>query len=367
MNALGKIFDAQEVQERQEFFGLFSKTIFNAIGDLGLKEGSPEKIALDAAAGAFIAKLGGADAMSGLTGAAIAQLAENFLKDIKDPLVHQLMSYVISGTATKLISGSFQTGAAIGTNEAKYNYLTHEQQKQYKDKITAIEDSDMSEAEKEKAKKEVDEYYINLSREQTAKGESGEEEGLGYEYGYDPEMGGAINILPNDINAQNKLLQNISALNIGKTIDTSSWKSNELKTITIGGNVGFGEFLGASGSTGFAMDDHYNMYRVTIVGVSAGIDASKFTTASLLKVLSKVTAGYNSQTINGNYTTEELKDKYAGSSTGGSVTHMLINIGLSKAGDELVANYGASSGLASVDYLQTKLEYIGNARTGKYE
>ena len=367
LNALGKIFDAQEVQERQEFFGLFSKTIFNAIGDLGLKEGSPEKIALDAAAGAFIAKLGGADAMSGLTGAAIAQLAENFLKDIKDPLVHQLMSYVISGTATKLISGSFQTGAAIGTNEAKYNYLTHEQQKQYKDKITAIEDSDMSEAEKEKAKKEVDEYYINLSREQTAKGESGEEEGLGYEYGYDPEMGGAINILPNDINAQNKLLQNISALNIGKTIDTSSWKSNELKTITIGGNVGFGEFLGASGSTGFAMDDHYNMYRVTIVGVSAGIDASKFTTASLLKVLSKVTAGYNSQTINGNYTTEELKDKYAGSSTGGSVTHMLINIGLSKAGDELVANYGASSGLASVDYLQTKLEYIGNARTGKYE
>lgn len=156
LNALGKIFDAQEVQERQEFFGLFSKTIFNAIGDLGLKEGSPEKIALDAAAGAFIAKLGGADAMSGLTGAAIAQLAETFLKDIKDPLVHQLMSYVISGTATKLISGSFQTGAAIGTNEAKYNYLTHKQYDDYQAELEACK----GDAEKEK---EVKQKYEVIS------------------------------------------------------------------------------------------------------------------------------------------------------------------------------------------------------------
>ena len=130
LNSLGKIFDAKDVAEQQELFGLLSKNLFNVIGDLGLKEGSPEKIALDAAAGAFISKLSGTDIKSGMTGAAITQLAENFLKDVKDPTVHQLLANAISGAVTKMTGGNAQTGAAMGTNEAKHNYLFHDQIKQ---------------------------------------------------------------------------------------------------------------------------------------------------------------------------------------------------------------------------------------------
>lgn len=363
-NALGKIFDAQEVQERQEFFGLFSKTIFNAIGDLGLKEGSPEKIALDAAAGAFIAKLGGADAMSGLTGAAIAQLAENFLKGTKDPLVHQLLSYVISGSVTKLAGGSFQTGAAIGTNEAKYNYLTHEQQKQYKDKIAAIEDSDMSEAEKEKAKKEVDEYYINLSREQTAKGESGEEEGFGYEYGYDPEMGGAINILPNDINAQNKFQQYLSFMEVGKNIDTSQWSENELRTFTLGTGMSLAKFASVGGSLGVAKDQKGNVYKVYMVSGNVGISLDNFNVSDVVKALSKVTVGMSSQKINGDYDAIDLMKEYTKDSFTVNATHAGISVGLSRPVGELDKNgtgsYGGSSSLTDVNIGYIHLEYVGN-------
>lgn len=59
-------------------------------------------------------------------------------------------------------------------------------------------------------------YYIELSRNQTEQGISGEKEGFGYEYGYDPELGGMLNVLPNDINASNNLRQLLTAFEVGK-------------------------------------------------------------------------------------------------------------------------------------------------------
>lgn len=346
MNALGKIFDAQEVQERQEFFGLFSKTIFNAIGDLGLKEGSPEKIALDAAAGAFIAKLGGADAMSGLTGAAIAQLAENFLKDIKDPLVHQLMSYVISGTATKLISGSFQTGAAIGTNEAKYNYLTHKQYADYQAELEACK----GDAEKEK---EVKEKYKKLSDEQTLAGDLGEASGEGFEWGIDLDENGEFKgfTVSGDLSAVANSRENEIIEFMTNGIDKTGWKDNEIRMYTIGGNLGAKKFLGGSITCGYAVDKAGNVYTVIAGSAGAGVNLNNITTKDIAKAMSVVAVDVNKQFATGGVVEkEELKKYYSGLSFSLSKTTTGIQVNVSAGENGSNPGYGIGNSVNSIEF-----------------
>ncbi len=149
LNALGKIFDKQTVQEQQELAGLFGEEVFKAIGNLGLPEGSLEKITLDAFAGGLMAKLGGGSFASGAAGAAFNQIIINELANIKDPALMQWASAVLGAAAAKVVGGNVQTGASTAVSETKNNYLSHWQKEERKRQLNEaylIEDSEARQA-----------------------------------------------------------------------------------------------------------------------------------------------------------------------------------------------------------------------------
>lgn len=135
VNALGKIFDKQTVQEQQELAGLFGEEVFKAIGNLGLKEGSAEKVALDAFAGGLMAKLGGDSFVSGAAGAGFNQIVMNELKNIKDPAAMQWASMIVGAAAGKVVGGNAQTGASVAASETKNNVLSHLEAKEMEDEL----------------------------------------------------------------------------------------------------------------------------------------------------------------------------------------------------------------------------------------
>ncbi len=135
LNKLGKIFDKKKVQEQQELSALFGKEVFKAIGDLGLKEGSAEKVALDTFAGGVMSKLGGSSFASGAAGAGITQLVMNELKNIKDPAVLQWASAIVGAAAAKLVGGDAKTGASVAVSETKNNWLSHDEQVSFANRL----------------------------------------------------------------------------------------------------------------------------------------------------------------------------------------------------------------------------------------
>ncbi|WP_371366993.1 Toxin CdiA [Sporomusa rhizae] len=171
VNALGKIFDKAKVQEQQELARVFGEEAFKAIGDLNLKEGSPEKAALDAFAGGLMAKLGGGNFASGAAGAGFNQLLMNELKNIKDPAVMQWASAIVGAAAAKLVGGNAQTGASVAASETKNNFLSHEQyakyQKQLKELKEKLEDGSISPEEYNEAVNKVVTNWAAKDKEQT--------------------------------------------------------------------------------------------------------------------------------------------------------------------------------------------------------
>nr|WP_232035792.1 hemagglutinin repeat-containing protein [Methylomusa anaerophila] len=130
VNALGKIFDKQTVQEQQELAGLFGEEVFKAIGNLGLKEGSAEKVALDAFAGRLMAQLGGGSFASGAAGAAFNQIVINELEKIGNPAAMQWASVIVGAAAAKVVGGNARTGASVAASETKNNFLSDWQKEQ---------------------------------------------------------------------------------------------------------------------------------------------------------------------------------------------------------------------------------------------
>ncbi|MDT8903388.1 hemagglutinin repeat-containing protein [Anaeroselena agilis] len=125
LNTLGKIFDKKTVQEQQELAKVFGEVAFKAIGDLGLPDGSDEKVALEAFAGGLMAKLGGGSFASGLAGAGFTQLVMNELANIKDPAALQWASAIVGVIAANLVGGDAQTAAAVAVSEIRNNRLSH--------------------------------------------------------------------------------------------------------------------------------------------------------------------------------------------------------------------------------------------------
>nr|OZC14107.1 hypothetical protein SPSIL_50350 [Sporomusa silvacetica DSM 10669] len=145
LNALGKIFDKKTVQEQQELAKVFGEVTFDVIGNLGLKEGSPEKVALDAFAGGLMAKLGGGNFASGAAGAGFNQLLMNELKNIKDPAAMQWASAIVGAIAAKIIGGNTMTGASVAASETKNNWLNHNEQYAFELKLAqALDSKDVS-------------------------------------------------------------------------------------------------------------------------------------------------------------------------------------------------------------------------------
>ncbi|GEM_PF-194323 len=125
LNALGKIFDKKTVAEQQELAKVFGEVAFKLVGDLGLKEGSAEKAALDAVVGGIMSQLGGGSFVSGSAGAGLNQLTMNELAKIEDPALRQWASAIVGAAAAGAAGGDLQAGASVAVSEIRNNDFEH--------------------------------------------------------------------------------------------------------------------------------------------------------------------------------------------------------------------------------------------------
>ena len=373
LNKIGEIFDKTKVEERQELAGLFGEIAYKAVGDLAIKngwqEGSAEKNALHALVGGIMSELTNSGFLAGASGAMINEMIQDKLSDMfKDnPAMHQWASALIGGVVAQVAADNAQAGAGTASSGTKNNFLTHEQERERRAKLDEIDRRvDLTEEEKAEKKEEVNNYYIELSRAQTEQGKTGEKEGFGYEYGYDPELGGAMNVLPNDLNAQNSLQQYETFMNIGNSIDSSQWKENELRTYTFGSGVNLVKFVSMNGAIGLAKDQKGNVYKVYVVTVDAGVslDNLNIKMSDVFKALNKFTVNATTQAVRGTYDADDLRKEYTKDSFSFSATHAGINISASRTTDDLdkngTASVGGSSNITNVNLGYIHLEYVGN-------
>ncbi|WP_371360868.1 HNH/endonuclease VII fold putative polymorphic toxin [Sporomusa malonica] len=125
VNALGKIFDKKTVQERQELAQVFGEEAFKAVGNLGLKPGSPEKATIDAVLGGIMAQLGGSSFVSGAASAGFSQILQSELSKIQDPAMRQWASAIIGAAAAGVAGGDIQAGASVAVGEIRNNDFEH--------------------------------------------------------------------------------------------------------------------------------------------------------------------------------------------------------------------------------------------------
>ncbi len=127
-DGLKEIFDQQKVQERLEMGQVAGEVGMRAAGDIAQKmdweEGSKEKVILHGIVGAGIAALGGGDALSGLTGAAVSQLASKAMQDYLRG--NDIDPNSVEGRLLMEL-GSVAVGAAVGGGSGAASALAGEQ------------------------------------------------------------------------------------------------------------------------------------------------------------------------------------------------------------------------------------------------
>ena len=184
LNTLSEIFDKKKIEEKQEYVNILSQVGYRLIGDIaGHKENELNKkaekarkennsilaekyereakkwsesgtnrIAMHGIMGALVSKEAGAGMAKGLTGAGLNALLQKELGKIKDKEVHKIASAAIG-----YLAGG-KTGAAIAHQATTFNYLTHEQYKQYLD--------DMKNAKTEEEKKRLQKDWEAIDERQ---------------------------------------------------------------------------------------------------------------------------------------------------------------------------------------------------------
>ena len=184
LNKLSEIFDKKKIEEKQEYVNILSQVGYRLIGDIaGHKENELNKkaekarkennsilaekyekeakkwsesgtnrIAMHGIMGALVSKEAGAGMTKGLTGAGLNALLQKELGKIKDKEVHKIASAAIG-----YLAGG-KTGAAIAHQATTFNYLTHEQYKQYLD--------DMKNAKTEEEKKRLQKDWEAIDEKQ---------------------------------------------------------------------------------------------------------------------------------------------------------------------------------------------------------
>lgn len=124
LNALGKIFDKQTVEERQELVSVFGEVAAEEIHKLsvskGWKDGDPNKVALHTILGTLMAQMSGGNPLSGGFSAGLNEALQKELANLPSD-VRQWASYVIGSAAAKLAGGTPQTGGSIAANGTKNN------------------------------------------------------------------------------------------------------------------------------------------------------------------------------------------------------------------------------------------------------
>ena len=184
LNTLSEIFDKKKIEEKQEYVNILSQVGYRLIGNIAdrkeseLKrkaeearknnnrmeaetyekaagkwsESGSNRILLHGVMGAILSKEAGAGMTKGLTGAGLNALLQKELGKIKDPEVHKMASAAIG-----YLAGG-KTGAAIAHQATTFNYLTHEQYKQYLD--------DMKNAKTEEEKKRLQKDWEAIDERQ---------------------------------------------------------------------------------------------------------------------------------------------------------------------------------------------------------
>ena len=184
LNTLSEIFDKKKIEEKQEYVNILSQVGYRLIGDIAghkenelykkaekarkennsilaekyekeakkWSESGTNRIAMHGIMGALVSKEAGAGMTKGLTGAGLNALLQKELGKIKDPEVHKMASAAIG-----YLAGG-KTGAAIAHQATTFNYLTHEQYKQYLD--------DMKNAKTEEEKKRLQKYWEAIDERQ---------------------------------------------------------------------------------------------------------------------------------------------------------------------------------------------------------
>ena len=174
LNTLSEIFDKKKIKEKQEYVNILSQVGYRLIGDIAghkenelykkaekarkennsilaekyekeakkWSESGTNRIAMHGIMGALVSKEAGAGMTKGLTGAGLNALLQKELGKIKDKEVHKIASAAIG-----YLAGG-KTGAAIAHQATTFNYLTHEQYKQYLD--------DMKNAKTEEEKEQTE-------------------------------------------------------------------------------------------------------------------------------------------------------------------------------------------------------------------
>nr|WP_237141749.1 hemagglutinin repeat-containing protein [Selenomonas sp. oral taxon 126] len=119
LNELGRIFDKQTMEERQELAAVFGEEAFRLLHNMK-DDGSVGKIAAHAAVAGILSQITGAGFASGAIGAGLNEALIKAL-DGKDPGTAQLISAIIGAAAAKAIGGNAQAGASAAVSGTKWN------------------------------------------------------------------------------------------------------------------------------------------------------------------------------------------------------------------------------------------------------
>ncbi|MDQ7996504.1 MAG: hemagglutinin repeat-containing protein [Luteibacter sp.] len=131
---LKPIFDEKKLAEQQEMAQVAGQVGFRTAGAIGetfgLKDGSPEKIALHGAVAAAVASLGGGDIGSALAGTTANQLAINSMaKSLQDagyqPGSPEFATLLKMGSAALGLAVGGDTGSSVAEAATQYNWLLH--------------------------------------------------------------------------------------------------------------------------------------------------------------------------------------------------------------------------------------------------
>ena len=158
LNELGRIFDKDDIKEKQELMGVLSSEGYRLIGDYSLrryqdaikeaakhKKGSEEykkamkeaarwedggtyKTVLHASFGGFLSSFSGANFATGAVAGTVNELMLKEMRNIKSPELKQIFSLIAGGAVGKMTGNAPLTGAAVAEQATQHNFLTHEYQ-----------------------------------------------------------------------------------------------------------------------------------------------------------------------------------------------------------------------------------------------
>ena len=371
LNKLGEIFDKTKIEERQELANLFGELAYNEIHKLadknGWEDGDPEKNALHALVGGIMSEFTGNGFLAGASASAINEMVQKKLSDQfeGEPDKHQWASAIIGGVVSQLVSGNAQAGASTAASGTKNNYLSIVDYQDYLDELDAIDKDDtLSPDDKDCLKKQVKLKYKKICDEKTAKGDNGENEGEGYEWGIDLDANGEFKgfTVSANLNSINSLKQQKVAMEMLHSVDRSGWGDNEIRTYTLGVNKEIANYAGVNASIGYAMDKQGNIYKVMLSSASVGVGVTDIKVSDLLKSINILSINVSAQSIPGKALTKaELRDRYSGLSISFSKTALGVQANYSHSipGDTSVVGWGAGNGnISSYEFALAYFEPI---------